>query len=409
MSPRLTLHIGTPKSGTTYLQTILRSGRRTLRRRGICYPGEWYLPQDGLNQQAAIYALGRRNIGWVSPAARENALRHFDRLCEEVSGHSGRVLISAESLCFFDTEEIQRLLDDFRVAASAVDVVITGRDFGRLLPSIWQQNVKNGTTQPLEHYLDSVSALRGVGTVPLWTAFGLPGLVERWSRVVGLDRVTLVTVPQRGGGSLWSRFASAVDIPETLDRKARGTRTDRNLSLTASQTSLLRYINRCLEENGYPAEERRVMRGRLLDAWMASDSPAGSPIALPERLRPVVERWADEDITTLGSLGVRVVGSLEELRPGSGSSFAPAPDTEPSLDHVAGDVLILLEKPAPVPAAPVIHRVTLSLRVARALRRRLRVLSGDASAKLAAQTAPVAGSEVIDLPAEETPGASAPR
>lgn len=386
MAPQLTLHIGTPKSGTTYLQTILRSGRKDLRRRGICFPGKDYLPHGGLNQQPAIYALGRRNIGWVGQEARENAVRYFDRLCEEISAHSGRTLISAESLSFFDRTEIETLLADLRADPAEVDVIITARDFGRLLPSIWQQNVKNGSSQPLEEYLSSLSALRGIPGVPLWTAFGLPGLVSRWSDVVDPRRITLVTVPHRGRGELWPRFATAAGVPEPLAENAVKDRSERNLSLTLSQTDLLRHLNQCLDDGRRSAEKQRLVRRKILDSWMRAESRTGSPILLPERFRSLIERWADEDVQELRSLGVSVVGSLEDLRPASEQVTSPGAVAGTSLEQLAADLLLLLESPAT--AVPAIRRATVGLQLVRSLRRRLRGPAPAATAAVPAAAPP---------------------
>ncbi len=39
MANRIFLHIGAPKSGTTYLQTVLWANRENLRRQGLLMPG----------------------------------------------------------------------------------------------------------------------------------------------------------------------------------------------------------------------------------------------------------------------------------------------------------------------------------------------------------------------------------
>ena len=39
MARRVYLHVGTPKSGTKYLQSLLHANRDTLRGRGVLYPG----------------------------------------------------------------------------------------------------------------------------------------------------------------------------------------------------------------------------------------------------------------------------------------------------------------------------------------------------------------------------------
>jgi hypothetical protein len=376
--PRLTLHIGTPKSGTTYLQAILAAGRDELESRGILYPGRRYLPQEGFNQQPAIYALGRRHIGWLSEEARENAEHWLPRLSSEVAGHSGRVLLSAESLAFFVHDEIEELLRTLHVTPEQVHVVITGRDLGRILPSIWQQNVKNGAVQEMEAYLDSVRDLRERPNIPMWTAFGLPGLVERWAEVVGMERVTLVTAPHGRGTALWERYATACDIPTDLpERTGTGTRKDDNTSLTRGQAELLRAINAQMKAAEWEHARAQKVRGRLLNTWMSADLARGTRIVLPPHLRPDVEKWCVEDIARLRDTGVRVVGDLADLdlappRAETEPATGARPDGMPDIDEIARDVLLVL---ATLPGSGRRRGpATTARRVARALRTRGRAL-----------------------------------
>jgi hypothetical protein len=351
MPQTLTLHVGTPKSGTTHLQAALRSGRDRLRRLGTLYPGAGYLPQDGFNQQPAVYALAGRTIGWVDDAVRQNAAIYFARLCEEVSAHPGRVLVSAESLAFFEPPEARSLLESLSFEPSAVTVVITARDFGRILPSVWQQNVKNGSTEALGPYLDSVASLRDRPGVPFWTAFDLPRLVGRWSEIVGLDRVVLVTAPPPGAdrGTLWSRYAAAASLPETL-AAATSRRADDNLAVTRSQAELLRGLSLAMQAHGYPKDRQQRVRAEVLQIWMdRAPHSTQERLLLPQHLRKDVDRWADEDIFLLRRMGVRVVGALTDLAPvwtpvtGAAASSRGTIDVESVDPDTPHDVLAILE------------------------------------------------------------------
>jgi hypothetical protein len=374
MRPSLTLHIGTPKSGTTFLQAILTAGRPDLARAGILYPGERYLPHGGFNQQPAVYAVGTHFIRWVGRDARQNAVRHYQRLCEEVSTHLGRVLISAETLAFFDSDEIRQLLTGLNADPTRTRVVITARDLGRVLPSIWQQNIKNGSVEPLDDYLESVATLRDAAEAPLWTAFGLPGLVRRWQDVVGPDQVTLVTSPHRGTDLLWRRFAVAVDVPASLGASARTGSTathliDRNLSLTPGQAELLRRTNLELQARDYDSGVAQQLRSRMLRAWMGGGDGRGSRIPVPAQLRSTVDRWAVEDVEALRRNGVRVVGDLADLltqtdphEKGQVSSLTLDPD------EAARAMVLLLESTRTTPPAPRTSSLTRTSSLARRLR-----------------------------------------
>lgn len=411
MGPSLTLHIGTPKSGTTYLQTILSASRRHLSRAGILYPGERYLPHSGLNQQPAVYAVGQRFIRWVGAEARENGVRYFHRLCEEVSAHTGRVLISAEALAFFDADEIRQLLAGLHADSRQVDVVITARDLGRVLPSLWQQNIKNGSTEPLDGYLASVAALRDAADVPLWTAFGLPGLVRRWQDVVGSECVTLVTAPHDGGDALWHRFVEATGLPWSMgsgaDRPAGLAirLVDRNLSLTSGQAELLRRVNLELRARSGDDREARILRGRLLQSWMSAGDGHGSRIAVPTALLPAVHRWADEDRGALQQNGVRVVGDLADLLPRTGPGVARA-ETEAahavqdSLDEAARAVVLLAAAPVAPGSSP-----GRSSAAGRPLRRYLTALVGGRAGRRPTVQADSPAPAVVDLSGSAAPAA----
>ena len=64
MTKRVFLHVGTPKTGTSYLQHVLYHNRRTLQRHGISYPARRFdahflasldlmrMPWGGLEAQA---------------------------------------------------------------------------------------------------------------------------------------------------------------------------------------------------------------------------------------------------------------------------------------------------------------------------------------------------------------------
>jgi hypothetical protein len=357
MHRTLTLHIGTPKSGTTHLQAILHRLRGPLRRQGLLYPGSGYLPRDGFNQQPAIYALAGRTIGWVDDAVRAGARAPFSRLCEEVSVHAGRVLISAESLAFFEAGQAQALLDRLGFCPASVTVVITARDYGRLLPSIWQQNVKNGSTEELRPYLDSVAALRGQRDAPFWTAFRLPDLVQRWGQVVGPERVTLVTAPPAGAdkAELWSRYATATGLsPSLVDGMPERARADDNVSLTPSQTELLRRMNVVMRDSGYTKDLERHLRGQLLQAWMNAPRSARLGLSVPQHLREPVLEWGEEDALLLRRLGVRVVGALSDLLPVFPPQGGSASGTEPGVIDLetVRDVLALVEHEPSPPVRP---------------------------------------------------------
>jgi len=348
----LTLHIGTPKSGTTYLQARLRAVRPELTERGILYPGAGYLPRGGLNQQAAMYGLAGSEVRWIGPAVRANGVRLLERVQAEVARHGGHTLISAEGLASFEADRVGAVVEALGHAPHQVAVVITARDLGRLLTSVWQENIKNGATQDLPEYLASVARLRGEPANAFWTAYRLPELVDRWAGVVGPERVVLVTTPpRRGRHELWPRFSRAARLGEPPAVPAGGGpvgRAESNISLTTSQVELLRQMNAILDRDQVDHAERQRLRARLLSAWLVAGAADGHPPGLDPEWLPTLRMWAADDIAALrereGS-GLRIVGDLAELEP------APRIVTQgqapsPTVSETAQDLLAVLRSHA---------------------------------------------------------------
>ncbi len=386
---RLTLHIGTPKSGTTHLQARLRAARAELRGAGVLYPGADHPPRGGLNQQGAMYAVAPPEVHWASPAVRANGARQLERLRAELDRHPGHAHVSAEVLASFTPEAIPTLLDALGYPAASVRVVITARDVGRLLTSAWQENVKNGATQAMADYLASIAVQRSGGDSPFWRAYWLPRLVERWAAVVGMANVVLVTVPSptpsptpttpppaatrprttdlipaqasgragsgsrlalppgprrpaRAGEDLWSRYARACGFP-AIAAPPPGRRQEQNRSLSGSQIELLRQVNLILDQEQVPHPERQVLRSHLLEAWMGSAAGGGAPLGLDPEWLPTLRLWASDDRAALDlqhEQGLHLVGTLDDLDPSPVLAVPGSPP--PRVTDAAADLLAVL-------------------------------------------------------------------
>ena len=87
---RVFFHIGLPKTGTTYLQTVLWEGARRLRRDGIVLPGSGHRE----HLWAALDLQGRR-LDRRDPRANGA----WSRLVGEAQGHDDTVLLTHEFFC----------------------------------------------------------------------------------------------------------------------------------------------------------------------------------------------------------------------------------------------------------------------------------------------------------------------
>src|SRR5690349_8674678 len=121
------LHVGAPKSGTTYLQTILHTNRRALARNGLLYPGDAIRSHFWASQDLR----GIRFRGHAEPQV-DGA---WDRLVDEVRRARGNAVIDHELLAGAAPAQIARALGDLSFAD--VHIIWTDRDLARQLPAAW--------------------------------------------------------------------------------------------------------------------------------------------------------------------------------------------------------------------------------------------------------------------------------
>src|SRR5918997_1613145 len=89
MTRRVYLHVGAPKTGTTYLQDRLALNRSELGRHDVHYP-------LGLQSSHFKPALDLIDVPWGGQ--RESARGEWDRLADRVRKHDGTVIVSHEIL-----------------------------------------------------------------------------------------------------------------------------------------------------------------------------------------------------------------------------------------------------------------------------------------------------------------------
>ncbi len=341
--PVVTLHVGTPKSGTTSLQNILARNRERLRRHGYLYPGE--------NAGHFLESLSLRGSGFRGhsfPAA-EGA---WDRVVADVLAHDGPALLSHETFGGARPRVVEQAVRSF--PGRTVRVVITCRDLGRQLPAVWQEGVKNGDTDSYAEFLATAFAQRDGdrAVAGAWRGQDLASMASRWAQGVGAENVVLVTVPPSGSDRdlLWQRFRSATGLPEAdyaVPPKAR------NESLGTVETELLRrVVARLPEDLPHPVFARQVKR-RLAQRRLAGERVGGS-LGVPEDYRARTAEVTEEVVAALRAGGYPVVGDLEDLRAAPPEGTDPGLVADAALLDRALDLLVPLvlgDRPGPGPDA----------------------------------------------------------
>ena len=137
------LHIGEPKTGTTALQRRLAAGRAELRKQGVLYPG------TEINHFYA--SLAACDIFYAGGPGDDAA---WKGILGEIARWDGTVVLSSEVFCWADERGAQLVADDLR--DHDVRIVHTIRPFDRLLPSAYQEDVKNGRPQQFGRWLELI-------------------------------------------------------------------------------------------------------------------------------------------------------------------------------------------------------------------------------------------------------------
>lgn len=319
--PAVFLHIGEPKTGTTYLQDILWRNRDTLARAGVTLPG--LTPVD---QFRAMQDL--RGIPPEHDDPMGSWIGDWDVLAAQAAHpRGGTAVISQESIGAATPSQVQHAVTS--LAGTELHVVLTVRDFAGLLPAEWQETVKHRRSLGWEAWLDRVRSTEPVpGTRPdvgFWRSHDTPSQLALWSRFVAPHRIHVVTVPPRSSGPqvLWQRFAALLGV-EDIAVAAGGTR--RNPSLGLAETEFLRTLNLALVgriPNWFYADAvKQALAHEILTERVSS-----TKVRLPDEHRDWVQARTSATISYLETAGHEVIGDLHELRPShplsSGSMSSP--------------------------------------------------------------------------------------
>ncbi|GAB3244967.1 hypothetical protein [Nocardioides dilutus] len=311
---RVYVHIGAPKTGTSYVQDRLALNTKSLSDQGVHYLSRSPIIDPTLFQfRVALDLLGQDWGG--TPGHAEGA---WDAFVRRARRRSGSVILSHEILAPARPAYVDKLKRDLRGAE--IHVVYGARDLARQVPAAWQESIKQGRKWSYRKFLLRMQH----GDLWFYRAFDLPNVLNTWGAGLPPEQVHVVTVPRRGvaerrGELLWHRFCEAFGIdpawaPVDSERA--------NRSLGMAETQLLRRLNRGVERTA----RQQGRYDDLIRDLLMEDQLGGRESGLV-RLPPDLFGWAEEQsdrwIEWLEQSGVHVIGDLAELRP-----LAPPEGTE---------------------------------------------------------------------------------
>ncbi len=304
---RLYLHVGMMKTGTTFVQSVLRANHRKLAKQDVYFPAGKHAPV----QAFAVWDLvGRRPRG----APDDRIAGQWDALTDAVSrSTASTVLLSEEYLAAATVRQARRAVAGF--PDHEVHIIVTARDLGRVLASAWQESIKNGARQTWPQFVTAVRDPEAITRDPargFWLRHDLPAVVDVWAAAAGRERVHVVTVPPAGSPPelLLSRIGDVVGFaPARLTNPPRV----RNESLGAPMTEVVRRLNEQLDnrlnQRQYDWVVKRTLQ-RLVPAAGTSER-----FVLPAEHLDWATAEAQRMIGQVRVGGYDVAGDLDDLLP----------------------------------------------------------------------------------------------
>src|SRR5262249_307666 len=191
--PKVFLHIGEPKTGTTFLQQVMWRNRSELAARGVGLPGP--PPQDHFPATQALPGTPKL----ASDPARAWTAK-WEVLAQQAREAPKIAVISHELFSAADEEQAGRAVRSLWPAE--VHVVVTVRDIATLLPAEWQETVKHRNARGWEDWLGDVIDREAADPHPrrggVRGVHDTPAILGIWARPVPPGHGHVPTAPPPG-------------------------------------------------------------------------------------------------------------------------------------------------------------------------------------------------------------------
>lgn len=301
MAAKVYLHIGLPKTGTTYLQTVMWADRERMRSQGVLLPGR-----------------ERRDHLWSTRVIREdpNLPTYEERVREswgvvkaEIAAWDGTALISHEFFAGAAPEQAARMVAE--LAPAEVHLVVTAREPVGLYSGGWQESLKNRDARTMTEFAEA-EVSESPMSVWNWRTLDVRLVLERWAPTVPQERVHVLPLPRPGAPRelLWQRFAGLLGLDaDSFDLSP----TFPNESMGVVEAETLRRVNLHLKDEDF---ERPFDRGVYIRTFLADERLATrggerywpTPAILDDcRARAVAA------VAHIESAGYDVIGEVRDL------------------------------------------------------------------------------------------------
>jgi hypothetical protein len=277
------LHIGSEKTGTTYLQHLLQANANLLRKKyGLLYPTDGLLCQQGAHHPVAAAFLPPERCDFIALSSRQGAallMEHLDHVIARA--HCDRVVLSAEHMSSrFDRDAIGELAG--YLSQHTVQVILYVRRQDDMALSALSTDLCCGSRDwiPLERISPDVRRFN-----PLQ-------VVEDWQAVFGREAVTVRSYASACRRDLTRDFLACLGL-ERVDLAEFEPVGRINQRINLYEARILHGINQFLPtwreavHKGEPEayHEANHLRRSLL-AWLRSDHAVSCDVPLDAALTP---------------------------------------------------------------------------------------------------------------------------
>ena len=320
---RVFLHIGEPKTGTTFLQQVMWGNRAALKAQGVVLPG--HHPQDHFRASQDL-----RGIEKLPSDPAGSWTGEWDILATQARQAPGIAVISHELFSAAGEEQAARAVAS--LSPAEVHLVLTVRDMASLLPAEWQETVKHRNARGWADWLGDVIDTESVSADRreywFWRVHDTMAILELWSRFLPAERIHVITMPPPGTGPgvLWERFAGLLGIdPAVADLDCARP----NASLGLPEIEFLRRLNQALPDDVPNWFYMWTVKEGVAHRALAS-RPRQGRLALPADRDGWAKEQGDLLAAGLSASDYDVIGDLDDLRPRPSGAPSAAPDAVPA-------------------------------------------------------------------------------
>ncbi|RYE79293.1 MAG: hypothetical protein EOO74_03945 [Myxococcales bacterium] len=320
MATKVLVHVGAPKTGTSFVQDLLFRHREELLADGILYPADRF-------DAHFLAALDLMQLRWGG--LEQEAIGRWDALAQQVRDHDGVAIISHEILGRANRLQVARALESFGDAE--IHIVMSARDLARQIPAEWQENVKHRRELTYASFLSALRSPERDREIAqwFWAVQEVPDVLARWGDTLPKDQVHLITVPAPGAPpeTLWHRFAGVLGID--TDRY-RPDDEPANASLGAAEAAMIRRLNE--ELNGVLPNHhyRTYVREHLVHRGLSKDGKSAR-LVLPADVHDWARELSRSWVAEVALRGYQVTGELDDLLPGEAGEFVDPDHPDESL------------------------------------------------------------------------------